>query len=379
MINGLEAQRHERRLTVSKHIRAEKRLTIGIDLGDKHSYYTVLDESGETIEAGRVATTAKGFQRRFGPMEPALVAIEVGTHSPWVSRLLESCGHEVLVANARKLRLIYENDNKSDAVDAELLARVARLDPRLLSPIQHRDGNVQADLAILRSRNALVKARTQLVNSVRGAVKSWGSRLKTCSTSSFHKQAPAHIPKELKPALKPVLQMIGSLTTRIRAFDKQIVAVAQQRYPEVDLLQQVGGVGPITALCFILTIEDPHRIKTRRSVGAYLGLRPGRDQSGGKDPQLRITKAGDRELRRLLIGSAHYILGPFGPDSDLRRWGLALVSRGGKSAKKRAVVAVARKLSVLLLTLWVNAEVYEPLRNTMARAQERTVEEKIPA
>ncbi len=364
---------------MKKHSRAEERLTIGIDLGDKRSHYIVLDASGEKIEEGRVVTTQQAFQRRFGAMEAALIAIEVGTHSPWVKRLLEGCGHQVLVANARKLRMIYENDNKSDAVDAELLARVARLDPRLLSPIEHRGGDFQADLAILRSRNALVRARTQLVNHVRGAVKSWGSRLRKCSTSSFHKQSPIQMPEELKPALMPVIQTIGSLTSRIRAYEREIVAIAQQRYPEVDLLQQVGGVGPITALCFILTIEDPERMKRSRSVGAYLGLRPGRDQSGGKDPELRITKAGDHELRRLLIGSAHYILGPFGPDTDLRRWGLSLASRGGQAAKKRAVVAVARKLSVLLLSLWRTAEVYEPLRNTQARARKRTVEEKIPA
>jgi transposase len=291
------------------------------------------------------------------------IAIEAGTHSPWVSRLLEGLGHEVLVANARKLRLIYSNKRKTDEVDAENLARLARLDPKLLYPLKHRGEEGQAHLAIIRSRQALVDCRTQLVNHVRGAVKSFGHRLPKCPARSFHKRAKEHIPEALRPALEPVLEQIASLTERIRGYDRQLETICQERYPETELLRQVEGVGPLTALTFVLTLEDPHRFEKSRSVGAYLGLVPATDRSGDSDPQKRISKEGDEMLRKLLVGSAHYVLGPFGQDSDLRRHGEKIASRGGKNSKKRAAVAVARKFAVLLHSLWNNAEVYDPLRN----------------
>jgi transposase len=181
---------------------------------------------------------------------------------------------------------------------------------------------------------------------------------------SFHNKAPEHIPEALWPALGPILETIGSLTERIREYDRQLEMICQEHYPETNLLRQVEGVGALTALTFVLTLEDPYRFERSRSVGAYLGLVPARDHSGDRDPQKRISKEGDQMLRKLLVGSAHYILGPFGSDSDLRRHGEKIASRGAKNAKKRAVVAVARKLSVLLHSLWLTGEIYEPLRNT---------------
>jgi transposase len=339
--------------------------TAGLDLGDKYSYLCLLDQhSGEVIEEGRLRTTPEALKRRFASERPMRIAIEAGTHSPWVSRLLEECGHEALVANARKLRLIYSNKRKTDEVDAENLARLARVDPKLLYPLKHRGEESQAHMAIVRSREALVSARTQLVNHVRGAVKSFGARLPKCPAVRFHNKAPEHIPEALLPALGPILETIGSLTRRIRQYDRRLEAIAEEHYPETELLRQVEGVGPLTALTFVLTVEDPYRFEKSRSVGAYLGLVPARDQSGDRDPQRRISKEGDELLRRLLVSGAHYILGPFGSDSDLRRHGQKIATRGAKNSKKRAVVAVARKLAVLLHSLWISAEVYEPLRNT---------------
>jgi transposase len=219
-------------------------------------------------------------------------------------------------------------------------------------------------MALIRSREALVSTRTQLVNHVRGAVKSFGARLPKCPARSFHNKASEHIPEALLPALGPILKTIGSLTERIREYDRKLEEISKESYPETDLLRQVEGIGPLTALTFVLTLEDPYRFEKSRSVGAYLGLVPATDQSGDRDPQKRISKEGDEMLRKLLVGSAHYILGPFGSDSDLRRHGQKIASRGGKNAKKRAAVAVARKLSVLLHSLWVSGEIYEPLRNT---------------
>jgi transposase len=347
--------------------------TAGLDLGDKYSYLCRIDtQSGEVIEEGRLRTSPETFRRRFASEQsPMRIAVETGTHSPWVSRLLGECGHEVLVANARKLRLIYANKRKTDEVDAENLARLARLDPKLLYPVEHRGEDSQAHLAIIRSRQALVDCRTQLVNHVRGAVKSFGHRLPKCPARSFHKKAPEHIPEALSPALEPILEQIASLTGRIRDYDRQLETVSEEHYPQTELLRQVEGIGPLTALCFVLTLEDPSRFAKSRSVGAYLGLVPARDQSGDRDPQKHISKEGDEMLRKLLVSSAHYVLGPFGSDSDLRRHGEKIASRGGKNSKKRAAVAVARKLSVLLHRLWVTGEVYDPLYNTHRRQEQK--------
>jgi transposase len=347
--------------------------TAGLDLGDKYSYLCLIDsQSGEVIEEGRLRTSPEAFRRRFSSEQPPMrIAIEAGTHSPWASRVLEECGHEVLVANARKLRLIYANKRKTDEVDAENLARLARVDPKLLYPLKHRGEESQAHLAIVRARQALVGARTQLVNHVRGAVKSFGARLPKCPARSFHNKAPEHIPEALLPALGPVLEQIGSLTERIKDYDRKLETISEDHYPETKLLRQVEGIGPLTALTFVLTVEDPHRFKKSRAVGAYLGLVPATDRSGDSDPQKRISKEGDEMLRKLLVGSAHYVLGPFGKDSDLRRHGEKVASRGAKNAKKRAVVAVARKLCVLLHRLWVTGEVYEPLYNTHRRQEQQ--------
>ncbi len=344
-------------------------LTIGVDLGDKWSQICVLDDSGEVAEEARIRTTREAFTRWFQPQEPTRVALEAGTHSPWVRDVLEGCGHEVLVANSRKLRLISRNDAKSDKVDAEWLARLARLEPKLLAPIQHRKRRSSEALAILRSRATLVRTKTQLINHARGVVKSFGARLPRCSTATFHQKVRDHLPEELRPALLSVLGLIASVNRRIERYDQQIEDLGREQYPEVSLLRQVSGVGPVTATTYVLTIGDPHRFRSSRSLGAFLGLRPRRRQSGDREPQLRISKAGDRDLRRLLVGSAHYILGPKGPDCDLRRWGLSLTSEGDKNSRKRALVAVARKLAGLLHRLWITGEEYEPLRTASERSR----------
>lgn len=358
-----------RRLAMNDFNTSTEKVTIGLDISDRYCHFCVVDPCGDTVEEGRLRTTPQAIGRHFSNHEPVRVVLETGTHSPWVSRLLEESGHEVFVANPRKLRLIYENDTKSDRVDAEYLARVGRLDPKLLAPMQHRGADTQADLAIIRSRDALIQARTQLVNHVRGSVKAFGGRLPKCSTHSFAQTVRDDIPQELRPALMSILRTISILSRQIKAYDRHIEKIARAKYPETELLRQVSGVGPLTALAYMLTLEDPYRFPKSRAVGSYLGLRPRQGESGTKQPQLHITKAGDRMLRRLLVGSAHYIMGPFGPDTDLRRWGLMLASRGGKNAKKRAAVAVARKLSVLLHRLWITAEVYEPLQNTQKKVR----------
>jgi transposase len=313
-----------------------------LDLGDKFSYITIVDQDGEMIEESRLPTTKASFQRKFSSLQPCRIAMEVGAHSRWASHLLKDLGHDVLVANARKLRAIYHNPRKGDRADAETLARLARLDPALLSPIHHRSPQAQADLAVLRSRDAIVRCRTLLINHTRDMVKASGSRLPSCSADSFaHKVAP-DIPEPLRPALAPILDTIASLTQQIKSYDQKNEELCGERCPETRLLREISGVGLLTSRAFILTLEKPDRFRRSREVGPAIGLVPRRDQSGDQDPQLRIMKTGDVYLRRLLVGSAQYILGPFGPDCDMRRWGLKLAERGGKNAKKRAVVAAVR-------------------------------------
>lgn len=334
-------------------------VTIGCDMGDRRSELCVLDADGRIERPDSVRTTREGF-REFFSRPRARVVIEVGTHSRWASELLAELGHEVFVANPRRLKLIAESDSKNDRSDAELLARLGRADPALLAPVHHRSRAAQADLAVPKSRDVLVRSRTQLVVHVRSMVKSAGERLPRCTPDTFHWKARLFVPQELRPALEPVLAVIEKLNEQIKEHDRAVLEVAR-RYPDVDLLSQPNGVGVLTALVYLLTVEDKKRFKKSRQAGAFLGLRPKQDQSGAVDKQLRITKAGDPFLRRLLVGSANYILGPRGADSDMRRWGLALAGRGGKNARRRAKVAVARKLAVVMHRLWVTGEVYQPL------------------
>lgn len=354
----------------------EQQLTAGLDLGDKYSHLFVLDtENGEMVEEGRLRTIPEDLRRRFDSVEQMKIVIEVGTHSAWVSRVLEECGHEVLIANPRKVRLIYDDKRKTDKLDAQKLARLARVDPELLYPVEHRSEESQAHLALIHSRDALVRSRTQLINHVRGTVKAYGERLPQCSAESFHKKVADTLPAKLAEALEDVVATIGSLTDRIRDYERRIERVCKELYPqETELLRQVPGIGPLTSLTYVLTLEDPYRFEKSRAVGAYLGLVPAKDQSGESDPGKRISGEGNPMLRRLLVGSAQYIMGPFAPDSDLRRHGEKIADRGGKNARKRAVVAVARKLSVLLHRLWITGEVYEPLHNARLSG---TLEEEV--
>lgn len=338
-------------------------ITLGVDLGDRTSSYCQLAAGGTVTTRGKVATTPAALPAFFRALPPLRVILEVGTHSPWVSRLAAAAGHEVIVANPRRVRLISAAVRKSDTLDAEALARLGRLDPQLLAPIRHRGEGAQADLALLRARDALVRTRTLLINHVQGAVKSLGARVPATTARTFTRKVRPMLPPALAPALTPALDTLETLNAQIAAADRTIAQVAAARYPETTLLRQIPGVGPITALCFVLTLEDPHRFPQSRGVGAYLGLCPREHQSGERAPQLRISKAGDSMLRRLLVTAAHYILGPFGPDTALRRWGLRLAERGGANAKKRAVIAVARKLATILHHLWITGEVYQPLEH----------------
>src|ERR1700730_18595972 len=372
--NNRRAFKHQKRRPAMKKISTvqafgneiltEQKLTIGVALGGRWSFYCVLDEASKIILEQKVPTTPEAMKQTFSRIPQSRMALETGTHSPWVSRLLTELGHEVIVAHAQKVQLITKSNRKDDRHDARTLARLARIDPELLGPVRHRSVQAQLHLTVIRARAELVSARTALVNTARGLAKSFGERLPKCGTQQVSGKLAEGLSAELREVLEPLLREVESLNERIQEYDERMEKIAKEVYPEVSLLKQVKGVGTQIALTYVLTLEDPHRFPKSRAVGCFLGLRPGRRNSGESQPQRHISKEGDPYLRTLLVQGAHYILGPFGEDSDLRRWGLKLAERGGKNAKKRAVVAVGRKLAVLLHRLWVNGEVYEPLHNS---------------
>lgn len=340
-------------------------ITIGLDLGDRKHAVCVLDAKGGILKQESIANN-RGSLTALSRRHPgALIAMEVGTHSPWISRFLKALGHRVLVANARKLRAIYKNERKCDRKDAEIIARLARSDEKLLHPIEHVSEEMQVDLLQIKLRDNLVRQRVDIISSVRGTLKSLGIMLPSPNSESFARHARrilGHEHPEHLALVEASLCVLDTMTEQIRSLEKSIAAMSAEKYPEADFLTQIVGVGTLTSLTFILTIGDPTRFSRKRNVAAFLGLVPKRDQSGETDKQLRITKAGDSYLRKLLVQAAQFILGPFGPDTTLKRKGLKLAERGGPRAKRKAVVAVARNLAVLLLTLWHDEAIYQANR-----------------
>lgn len=345
---------------MTSHQQLPANVTVGLDLGDRTSRVCAVRGDGVCVAEATIPTTRSGLARFFAERGPWCVVLEVGTHSPWVSRDLATLGHDVVVANPSALYGARRRRKRNDRLDAEFLARQGRADRQLLHPIQHRTVQAQQHLELVRARDQLVQTRTKLINHVRGAVKSFGGRLSRCSAEAFVNRVAEEIPAPLQPAITPMLDVIADITRRIATFDRQVTAEISRNYPIAQQLQQPSGVGPLTALAYVLLVEDPRRFRKSRDVGAYFGLVPRLDESSTSRPQLRISKAGDALGRRLLVNAAQYILGPFGPDCDLRRHGEAIARRGGKNAKKRAVIAVARKLAVLLHRLWLSGATYDP-------------------
>lgn len=338
-------------------------ITVGLDVGDKQIHFEAVDGARQTIRCGSFATSRAELEKAMEPFPGAKVILEAGSQSPWMSRVLRGQGFDVQVADPRRVQLISKDPRKSDRRDASMLARMGAAMPELLGNVHHRGEQAHAHLAIVRARDLLVRMRAKAVQQVRGICKSFGLRLPSGTASGFSSKVEHLVPDLLKPALAPLLELAGDLTRRVRAFDKLLAQVAKDHYPEVGHLQQVDGVGPVISVAFVLTIEDPKRFTDSRKVGSWVGLCPRSYASDDSKPQLNISKAGDPRLRRLLLQGAQRLLGPFGADCDLRRYGLHLAARGGKAAKKRAATAVARKLAVLLHRLWVTGANYEPLRN----------------
>lgn len=341
----------------SKTVERHPAETIGVELGDKVSCYAILNEEGVVVEEGSFRNNAESIAKHFGKQEQARVAMEVGTQSAWIAREFTKLGHEVIVANARELKWITSSDTKNDRNDALKLARLARADRNLLGPVEHRTAEQQAELAVIRARDALIKSRTLLVNTARSLAKGFGLRLPASITHTFGARALARLPEHLHAAMKSLLEQIDALGMKIRDYDHSIAEVAA-KHPEVERLASVPGVGTLTALTYVLTLGRKERFAHSRDVGSFLGLRPRQKQSGERDPRLGISKGGDKYLRKLLVQCAHHILGHFGKDSSLRQWGLS--KSDGSPGKQRAVIAVARKLAVLLHRMWTTEEIFKP-------------------
>jgi transposase len=340
----------------------KNQITIGLDLGDRRNAVCVLDNAGQIIAEESQPNTRGSLEQLSERYPKATIAMETGTHSPWVSRLFEERGHPVYVANARKVRAISQSVTKSDEQDARMLARLCRVDPSLLSPIKHRSERCQRDLVQLKVRESLVRARVDLMNSTRFLLKSLGLTVPSqVKATAFVRKLRPLLDDAATALVEPLLQSIDALSAQIKTLEDKLEALTCNQYPDTERLQQIPGVGPITALAYVLTLETPTRFAHNRDVGPYLGLVPRRDQSGTTDKPLPITKAGNTHLRCLLVNCAHYILGPFGPPSALREAGLRIATRGGKSAKKRAVIATARKLAVTMLALWRTGSEYQAL------------------
>ena len=336
-------------------------LTVGLDVGDKRTHLCTVDAARQPVARGTFPTTRDRLVAALKPFPGATVFLEAGSQSPWMSRAIRELGHKVQVVDPRRVELISKDPRKTDRRDAEMLAKMGSAMPELLGSVHHRGESAQAHLSIVRARDLLVRQRTMAVQQVRSISKAFGLTLPSATTDGFAAKVTPLIPSMLEPALTPVLATITHLSRSIRDFDKLLAKLASEHYPEVQRLQQIDGVGPVISVAFVLSVEDPKRFTSSRQIGSWLGLCPRSHASGDSSPELRISKAGDGRLRRLLTQGAQRILGPFGRDCDLREFGLKIAIRGGKSAKKRAITAVARKLAVLMHKLWISGANYDPL------------------
>ena len=344
----------------------------GVDLGDKHSQLCLINLDGEIVERKKLRTSPAAFERYFGGWAPMRVVLEAGTHANWVYRLIERLGHEPLMADTHRLALITQSLSKDDRTDAQRLAELGLRMPEMLNAVEPCSLGIQCDRAVLKARETLVETRTKLINTMCGVVKSFGERLPASSSEAFVKKASPKVPDDLRDALEPLLGVIQHVSDEIRCYDKRIEKLGVEKYPATKRLRSIRGVGPVTALAFVLNLDnDPQRLRRSRDAGPRMGLRPKRRDSGERSPQLSITKSGDRMLRKLLVQCSQYILGHHGEDSELQRWGLGLAERGGPSAKRKAIVAVARKLAVLMHVLWRQDVDFEPFYRTNSRAAAR--------
>lgn len=351
--NGLEAHRREE--TGMEYC--------GIDVHQKETEICILNEEGEVIERSRIPTSRKALTAYFDKKARVKLVMEAGGSSQWVSRLIEKQGHEVIVCPPRQIRMIAESTLKSDEIDAEILARLGRIDVGFLGRVTHRSEEVQLLQANLTVRSALVKSRTKWVNTVRGVLRGFGYKVSGGSTGTFHQRcANTDIPEPLMETIRPLLTQLELITEEIERIEEKLNTIACG-FPEVDHLRCIPGVGLLTALSFVLSIDDPERFRRSRDVSAFFGLRPAVRGSGDVKHYGKITKQGDPEIRRLLVQAAHAMMNTK-KDCHLKQWAAKVAARRGKG---KATVALARKLAALMHHLWITGEVFRPFPSNVKK------------
>ena len=335
-------------------------ITIGMDLGNEKHAVCALDQAGKVLWRRDVANTPEALRPFFKENAGATVAMETGLCCRWISALAKSCGCEVLVGNARRLAAIWQSKQKNDENDALMLARLARADRELFHPVELRDDERHEMVQILELREVAVSQRTQAVNSVRGLCKALGVFIPKCDASCFHKVAKDAIPADRAWKFKPMIRHLKEIAATVRRYDAMLEKYARSHFKEeVELLQTIPSVGPVTSCAFVAHISDPRRFGSARDAGAYFGLTPGQDQSGDRDAPKRITKTGSTLMRHLLVTAANYILRESSPDTALKRHGERICERGGKVARRKAKTAVARKLAVTMLAMLKSGKPYD--------------------
>lgn len=354
--------------------------TIGIDVSDRTSKICVMqkmpDGERRIVIETTCATTREGFSEALSKLDRSWpIAFETGTHCRWMDRHFKSLGFTTFIANPGKVPSISKSTTKNDRNDARELARLAIADVAMLHPVKLRDEVYQQMLRYHRGRNELICVRTKLISQLRGFAKSIGFRIEDCSTERFHKLSKGDWPVDLETVAWPLMDVIEVVNLKIKAFEKSIKDLSEQ--PEfkgmVDRVRLVYGVGDIGATAFVAAIGGyPDRFEHSRDAGCYLGLVPKQDQSGDKDKQLHITRAGSCLVRTVLIECAGVVLQSNAKETDLKLKGLRISMNGGLIARKKARTAVARGLAVTMLALLKNPDrEYIPLSEEGRRGFER--------
>ena len=248
--------------------------TIGLDVGDRVTHVCVLDGQRGVVQRSRCATRREALLSALAPYADARVILEAGSQSPWLAAALRKAGFAVQVADPRRVALISQDPRKTDRRDAEVLARLGSALPELIGSVHHRDERTQADVSVLRARDQVVAMRARVILQIRGLHKALGHRLPSSSAAAFRRRVLDEVAPLLRPAILPLLSVLEQLEVTIAEYDRQLAEMARTRYPAALALQQVHGVGPITSVAFVLTVDDPARFRSSRQVGSWLGLCP---------------------------------------------------------------------------------------------------------
>lgn len=330
----------------------------GLDVSEKHIQICEIDVD-DVVSEGRIATSDKKLREYFEGRAARRIVIEMSSHTRWITELLRSFGHEVLVVDPRRMKLVSGTLYKDDTLDAQTLAMLARDAPRLLKTVPLRDIEHQRLLTMVRARATAVEGRTRIINAIRGMLKPYGYRVPRSSHSVLATYLWSEVEAPILRLIEPLMVLLETFDGQIARYDQEAERILPQLPPNARQLREIPGVGPLTVLYFVAIIGDPNRFAKSRDVGPYLGLCRRRDDSGEYQSELGITKAGDRYMRALLANCVSHIMGPFGKDSDLRDWGLKKLGGATRVEKKKMKVALARKLAVLLLTLWKSGKPYD--------------------